>query len=189
MKVSSSENWLLAAAVEVAVRTVALPNLLLFRWCSYFLVLFRLLLIASALIEDDKFISVNGYTSKLSYSLTVFHHVLVLLLRYNCDWGTLTFNKLLSMGSYDFVTAYKFGKNGWPFFGPLFQNLDFFGLDLAPWKKVDLATLLQVTAAGVLRHVTRAPTEVFFHPDLFFSRPVCLGLIVKIEWNLCFLKW
>ena len=23
----------------------------------------------------------------------------------------------------------------------------------------------------------------------FFSRPVCLGLITKIAWNLCFLKW
>jgi len=23
------------------------------------------------------------------------------------------------MGSYDFATADKFGKNGWPFFGPL----------------------------------------------------------------------
>jgi len=24
------------------------------------------------------------------------------------------------MGSYDFVTAVKFGKKGWPFFWPLF---------------------------------------------------------------------
>jgi len=23
------------------------------------------------------------------------------------------------MGSYDFVTVDKFGKNGWPFFGPM----------------------------------------------------------------------
>ena len=30
------------------------------------------------------------------------------------------FNKLLSMGSYDSVTVDKFGKNGWPFFWPLF---------------------------------------------------------------------
>jgi len=30
-------------------------------------------------------------------------------------------------------------------------------------------------AVGVLPHVTRAPTEVIFHPDLLFSRPVCLG--------------
>jgi len=27
------------------------------------------------------------------------------------------------MGSYNFVTADKFGKNGWPFFGPLSWNL------------------------------------------------------------------
>jgi len=33
-----------------------------------------------------------------------------LLLRYNCDCATLPFNKFLSMGSYDFVTADKFGK-------------------------------------------------------------------------------
>ena len=32
---------------------------------------------------------------------------------------------------------------------------------------------------GVLQLVTRAPTECFFHPDMFFSRPVCLGLIMK----------
>ena len=30
------------------------------------------------------------------------------------------------MGSYDFVTADKFGKNGWPFFIPLSSNLTFF---------------------------------------------------------------
>jgi len=42
---------LFAASPEVAVRTVTLPNLLLFRWCLCLLVLFRLLLIALALIE------------------------------------------------------------------------------------------------------------------------------------------
>jgi len=31
----------------------------------------------------------------------------------------LSTNKLLNLGSYAFVTADKFGKNGWPFFGPL----------------------------------------------------------------------
>jgi len=53
------------------------------------------------------------------------------------------------MGSYDFVIAVKFGKNGWPFFGPLCQSLTLFwlfsGLDLAPWQKVDLATLFTPT--------------------------------------------
>ena len=38
---------------------------------------------------------------------------------------------------------------------------------------------LQVTVVGVLPHVTRAPTEGFFHPDLFSRRPVRLGLIMK----------
>jgi len=83
--VSSSAYLLLAAVVEVAVRTVTLPNLLLFRWCTCLLVLFRLFLIALGLIEDGKFISVYGYTWKLSCSLTIFRHVLVLLLSYNCD--------------------------------------------------------------------------------------------------------
>jgi len=31
----------------------------------------------------------------------------------------LPFNKLLSTGSYDFVTADTFAKNGWPIFGPM----------------------------------------------------------------------
>jgi len=30
------------------------------------------------------------------------------------------------MGSYDFVTADKFGKNGWPFCSPLSYNLVIF---------------------------------------------------------------
>jgi len=50
------------------------------------------------------------------------------------------------MGSYDFVTVDKFGKNGWSFFWPRVLDfgsfLAFSGLDLAPWQKVDLATLL-----------------------------------------------
>jgi len=32
---------------------------------------------------------------------------------------------------------------------------------------------------GVLPHVTRAPTEGFFHPDLIFSRHTCLGYYEK----------
>jgi len=67
------------------VRTVMLRNLLLFRWCTCLLVLFRLLLIAFALLEDGKFISVYGYTWKFSCSLTIFHHANVLLLSYKCD--------------------------------------------------------------------------------------------------------
>jgi len=77
---------LLAAIVEVAVRTLTLPNLLWFRWCTCLLVLFRLLLIALALIQDGKFKSVYGYIWKLSCSVAIFHHVLVLLLSYNCNW-------------------------------------------------------------------------------------------------------
>jgi len=34
------------------------------------------------------------------------------------------------VGSYDFVTADKFGKNGWPFFGPMSWNLALFWLFL-----------------------------------------------------------
>jgi len=55
VKVSSSEYLLLpfAAVVEIAVRTITLPNLVLFRsvrWCTCLLVLFKLLLMALALI-------------------------------------------------------------------------------------------------------------------------------------------
>jgi len=62
--VSSSECLLLAAVVKVAVRTVTLPNLLLFRWWTCLVVLFRLLLIALALIDDGRFVTVYGYTWK-----------------------------------------------------------------------------------------------------------------------------
>jgi len=61
-KASSSEYLLLAVVVEVVVRTITLPNLLLFRWCTCLLVLFRLLLIALALIDDGQFMSVYGCT-------------------------------------------------------------------------------------------------------------------------------
>jgi len=57
-------------------------------------------LIALALIEGGKYISVYSYTWESSSSLTIFHHVLVLLLSSSCDQGKLPFNKLLSMGSY-----------------------------------------------------------------------------------------
>jgi len=60
LRVSSSEYLvlLLATVVDAAVRTVTLPNLLLFRWGTCLLVLFRLLLITLVRIEDGKFISV-----------------------------------------------------------------------------------------------------------------------------------
>jgi len=151
VKVSSSEYLLLAAAVEVAVRTVALPNLLLLRWCTCLLVLFRLLLIALALIEDDKFISVNGYTWKLSCSITIFHHVLVMLLRYNSGWGTFPFNKLISIGSYSITLQLLISleKMVDPFLAPCLRIWLFFGLDLPSWQNVGLAALLQVTIVGV----------------------------------------
>ena len=75
MKARSSEYLLFAVVVEVAVRTVTLPILLLFRWCTCLLVWFRLLLITLALTEGGKFTSVYGHTCKLSYSLAIFHHV------------------------------------------------------------------------------------------------------------------
>jgi len=52
VKVNSSEylgSVLLAAVAEVAVRIFTLPNLLVFRWCTCLLLLFRLLLIALVL--------------------------------------------------------------------------------------------------------------------------------------------
>ena len=76
VKVRSSEYLLLAAVADEAVRSLMFPNLLLFWWCTCFLVLFRLLLIALALIEDCKFISVYSYTWQLSCSLAIFHHAL-----------------------------------------------------------------------------------------------------------------
>jgi len=45
---------------------------------------------------------------------------------------------------------------------------------------------LQITVASIFPHVTRAPTAAFFHRDLFFSRPVCLGLIMKNRVNFVF---
>jgi len=47
------------------------------------------------------------------------------------------------MSSNDIVTAVEIGKNGWAFFWPLLLVLEFGSsrLDLAPWQKVDLATL------------------------------------------------
>jgi len=38
---------------------------------------------------------------------------------------------------------------------------------------------LQARIVAVFLHVTRASTTGFFHPDLLFSRPGCLGLIMK----------
>ena len=43
------------------------------------------IVVALALIEVGKFISFYGYTWKLSCSFRIFHHVLVLLLRYTCE--------------------------------------------------------------------------------------------------------
>jgi len=127
---------------------VTLPNLLSFRWWTCLFVSFRLLLIPLALFEDSKFISVYYYTLKLICSLTIFHNLLVLLLSYNCDWGRLPFNKRLSVGSYDFVIAVKIGKMIGPFLAPCVRVWLFSGVDLAPWKKVDLATLPAIDIFG-----------------------------------------
>jgi len=50
-----------------------------------FVVFVQIIVDRLALIEDGKFISVKGYTWKLSWSVTIFHHILVLRLSYNCD--------------------------------------------------------------------------------------------------------
>jgi len=42
--------------------------------------------------------------------------------------------------------------------------------------------------AGILPHVTRAPTGGFFHPDLLFGRRVCLGYYEKSRDIYVFLK-
>jgi len=60
------------------------------------------------------------------------------------------------MGSYDFVTADKFGKNGWPFFGPCLRIWVFSGLELAPWQNAGLATLIGVVES---RLRTRAAVQ------------------------------
>ena len=95
------------------------------------------------MINLSQFMAVR--TWKSSFCVAIFHHVLVLLLRYNSAWGTLPFNKLLSIGSYDFVAADKFGKNGWPLSWPLVLEFGSFSAifwtRLAPWQKVGLATL------------------------------------------------
>ena len=85
MKVIPSEYLLLAAVVEVAVRAVTSPDLMLIRWRTRLLVSFRLWVITLALTEYGKFISVYDYTQKLSCSLTIFHRVFVLLLSCNCN--------------------------------------------------------------------------------------------------------
>jgi len=74
VKVSSSEYLLLAAFVEVAVKTVlGGKRVCLFSSKFYFAVHFV-----------QKFISVCSYTWKSSCSLTIFHHVglFILLLSY-----------------------------------------------------------------------------------------------------------
>jgi len=65
------------------------------------------------------------------------------------------------MCSYDFVTADKFGKNGWPFFWSLVLEFGSFlslaGLDMAPWQKVDLTTLSGITLQ-IQHHTQREVT-------------------------------
>jgi len=80
VKVSSSEYLLLpfAAVVEIAVRTITLPNLLLFRsvrWCTCLLVLFKLLLMALALIEDYKFICLWLHNEIKLFSYDLSSHI------------------------------------------------------------------------------------------------------------------
>ena len=60
------------------------------------------------------------------------------------------------MGSYDFVTADKFGKNVGPFLVPCLRIWLFSGLDLAPWQNAGLATLVGVVES---RLRTRAAVQ------------------------------
>jgi len=123
LRVYLHQNWeyllmLLAAVVEVTVRTVTLPNLLFF-WCCTLFVGFVQIVVALALIEGwQLYLSLWLRIMKIelfSYDLssrTCFAVALQLWLR------NMLFNKLLHMGSYDFVTVDKFGKNGWSLFWP-----------------------------------------------------------------------
>jgi len=53
------------------------------------------------------------------------------------------------MCSYDFVTADKFGKNGWPFLAPCLKIWFFSGLDFTPGQNVGLATLIGVVESRI----------------------------------------
>jgi len=64
------------------------------------------------------------------------------------------------MGSYDFATAGKFVKSGWPFLTPFLRIWLFSGLDLAPWQEVDLATLIR-TEANFVRIRTGSDCNFF----------------------------
>jgi len=55
------------------------------------------------------------------------------------------------MGSYDLVTADKFGKMVGPFLTPCLRIWLFFGLDLIPWQKVDLATLCRLVGIHLVK--------------------------------------
>ena len=80
MKVRSSEYLLLAAVAEVAVRTVKLSNLVLFRWCTCLLFLGFVQIVVDPL-SNPRIVNLPqfyGYTWKLSCSLTIFYHVLYL---------------------------------------------------------------------------------------------------------------
>jgi len=81
------------------------------------------------------------------------------------------------MGSYDFVSADKFGKNGWPFLVPCLRIWRFSGIDLAPWQNVGLATLI-----GVVESRLRTGTAV--QPLWEYSKTVrnpTFYLLVKLD--------
>jgi len=92
------------------------------------------------MVNLSKFMATHGNEVVIlrSFIMYMFWHCAAIVLD---DWGTLPFNKLLSMGSYDFVTADKFGKMVGRFLALCLRIWLFSGLGLAPWQKVDLATL------------------------------------------------
>jgi len=61
------------------------------------------------------------------------------------------------MGSYDFVTADKFGKMVDLFLAPYLKIWLFSGLDLAPWQNVGLTTLIGVVESRLRTIATVQP--------------------------------
>ena len=63
------------------------------------------------------------------------------------------------MGSYDFVTADKFGKDSWPSYGPLSQNLTLFWARFGPLAKRRSGKLATLIGEVESRLRTRAAVQ------------------------------
>jgi len=92
------------------------------------------------------------------------------------------------MGSDDFVTADKSEKNGWPFFWPFVLEFGSFwhfsGQNLAPWQKVDLATLLLSVACLVFPFSLLWPTLLTCSGRASVTAAVLMQLSQVTLWSL-----